>query len=415
MSSLSKQLETRRSNNLIGTKNLLYKDSFIIERGQMQYLFDEEDNKYLDMLGGFSVIAFGHANPYIVNEITNQLNKVTHSTQIFLNQPIVELAELLHENLDSSLNKSFFLNSGSEANEMAISLAKKHTGKDQILYMEKSLHGRTKLTLEVTNMEMWHPESGMNNPDLLVSSYYPDDNQSFANQMEVSLADVQTKLEANNNIACMIIEPIQGNGGVRYPHRDYFSRLKQLLAEYGVLLIMDEAQTGLGRTGYTYAHQYYNVVPDLLMTCKSLGNGMPISSVTTTTEIANSYNVPTASTTGGNMVSCASAIGVLKFYKEKQMLTHVQALIPLFDQLLNKLDSQFEAVKSIRGVGLMRGIEFEPSIIDQVIELLKQKKIIVGKSGEHREVMLLEPPLVINQEDINYFYECMQEILENIN
>ncbi len=415
MSSLSNELQVRRSDNLIGTRNLLYKDSFIITRGQMQYLFDENDNKYLDMLGGFSVIAFGHANPFIVEEITNQLTKVTHSTQIFLNEPIVELAELLHENLDPSLNKTFFLNSGSEANEMAISLAKKHTGKDQILYMEKSLHGRTKLTLEVTNMEMWHPEPNMNNQELLVTSYYPEDNVSFAEQMEASLASVERKLQANDNIACMIIEPIQGNGGVRYPHQDYFVRLKALLHEYGVLLIMDEAQTGLGRVGHTYAHQYYNVVPDLLMTCKSLGNGMPISSITTTTEIANSYTVPTASTTGGNMASCASAIGVLKYYKEQQVLTHVQALIPVFDQVLNDLNQQFSCIKSIRGVGLMRGIEFDPEINEQVIELLKEKQIIAGKSGALREIMLLEPPLVITQQDIVYFYECMQEILKTIN
>ncbi len=415
MSSLSKKLQERRSNNLIGTKNLLYKDSFVITRGEMQYLYDENDNKYLDMLGGFSVIAFGHANPEITSEITKQINKVIHSTQIFLNEPIVDLAELLHENLDSSLNKSFFLNSGSEANEMAISLAKKHTGKTDILYMEKSLHGRTKLTLEVTNMKMWHPETDMNNEELLVTSYYPEDNASFEAQMELSLADVEAKLEANNNIGCMIIEPIQGNGGVRYPHRDYFKRLKAILKKYNVLLIMDEAQTGLGRTGYTYAHQYFDVVPDILMTCKSLGNGMPISSCTTTDQIAASYAVPTASTTGGNMASCAGAIGVLKYYKEHDVLSHVQKLIPVFDQILNELQSEFDCIKSIRGVGLIRGIEFNMELNEKIIEALKEEQIIVGKSGVSREVMLLEPPLVISEANLQQFKEAMTKVLNKLN
>lgn len=415
MSLLSNELQTRRSNNLIGTKNLLYKDSFIITRGDMQYLYDENENQYLDMLGGFSVIAFGHANKYITTEISNQINKVIHSTQIFLNEPIVDLAELLHENLDSSLSKSFFLNSGSEANEMAISLAKKHTGKTNILYMEKSLHGRTRLTLEVTNMQMWHPESNMNDEQLLVTSYYPEDNVSFAEQMELSLADVEAKLQTNDNIGCMIIEPIQGNGGVRYPHRDYFKRLKAILEKYNVLLIMDEAQTGLGRTGYTYAHQYFDVVPDILMTCKSLGNGMPISSCTTTDQIAASYTVPTASTTGGNMASCAGAIGVLKYYKEHDVLSHVQKLIPVFDQILNELQSEFDCIKSIRGVGLIRGIEFNMELNEKIIESLKEEQIIVGKSGISREVMLLEPPLVISEANLQQFKEAMTKVLNNLN
>lgn len=415
MSSLSNQLIQRRSDNLIGTKNLLYKDSFVITRAKMQYLYDENDNKYLDMLGGFSVIAFGHANQFIINEITKQLNKVTHSTQIFLNEPIVELAERLHSNLDDSLCKSFFLNSGSEANEMAISLAKKHTGKDGILFMEKSLHGRTRLTLQVTNMKMWHPEEAMNDESLLVASYYPEDNISFERQMELSLQDLESKLKLNDNIACMIIEPLQGNGGVRYPHDDYFKRLKQLLSEYRVLLIIDEAQTGLGRTGFTYAHQYFGVVPDILMTCKSLGNGMPISSVTTTNQVAASFNVPTASTTGGNMVSCASAIGSLKYYEQYSVLNNVNKLIPVFDKILENLNDRFDSIKSIRGIGLMRGIEFETEVLETIVENLKVEGIIVGKSGEFREVMLLEPPLIIEEGDLYKFEEAMIKVLEKIN
>lgn len=414
MSSLSNELMARRSNSLIGTKNLLYKDSFVISRGEMQYLFDENNNRYLDMLGGFSVIAFGHANPEITAEITAQLNKVTHSTQIFLNEPIVQLAELLHYNLDATLSKSFFLNSGSEANEMAIALAKKHTNKKQVLYMENSLHGRTRLTLQVTNMEMWHPEVAMNNRELLVTSYYPDDNISFEQQMELSLADVQTKLRENDDVCAMIIEPIQGNGGVRYPHRKYFKRLKAILEKHNVLLIMDEAQTGLGRTGYPYAHQYFDVIPDILMTCKSLGNGMPISSVTTSTDIAASFTVPTASTTGGNMASCASAIGVLKYYQNHQIINHVQPLITKLDQILKQLDAEFKEVKSVRGIGLMRGIEFEPNICELVVEGLKEEKIIVGKCGTNREVILLEPPLIINESDLDYFHNAICKVLNKL-
>lgn len=255
----------------------------------------------------------------------------------------------------------------------------------------------------------------MKDEQLLVTSYYPEDNVSFAEQMELSLADVEAKLQANDNIGCMIIEPIQGNGGVRYPHRDYFKRLKAILEKYNVLLIMDEAQTGLGRTGYTYAHQYFDVVPDILMTCKSLGNGMPISSCTTTDQIAASYTVPTASTTGGNMASCAGAIGVLKYYKEHDVLSHVQKLIPVFDQILDELQSEFDCISSIRGVGLIRGIEFNMELNEKIIEALKEEQIIVGKSGVSREVMLLEPPLVISEANLQQFKEAMTKVLNNLN
>ncbi len=413
MSSLN-NLHERRAHNLIGTKNLMFSDGFTVTRGEMQYLFDKNDKRYLDMLGGFSVIAFGHANPEITSEITKQINKVIHSTQVFINEPIVTLAEMLHENLDQSLHKTFFLNSGSEANEMAISLAKKHTGKDKVLYMEKSLHGRTKLTLEVTNMQMWHPEKNMNDEQLLVTSYYPEDRNSFEQQMEASLADVEAKLQANNDIACMIVEPIQGNGGVRHPHRDYFKRLKVILSKHNVLLIMDEAQTGLGRTGYNYAHQYYDVVPDILMTCKSLGNGMPISSCTTTEAIANSYTVPTASTTGGNMASCASSIGVLKYYKKHDVKENVQKLTPLFDSILNDLLANFDCIKSVRGVGFIRGIETDMETTEKLIDFLKEEGIIVGKSGVSREVILLEPPLIISEANLLEFKKAMINALNKL-
>ncbi len=413
MSSLN-NLHERRTHNLIGTKNLMFSDGFTVTRGEMQYLFDENDKRYLDMLGGFSVIAFGHANPEITSEITKQINKVIHSTQVFINEPIVTLAEMLHENLDQSLHKTFFLNSGSEANEMAISLAKKHTGKNKVLYMEKSLHGRTKLTLEVTNMQMWHPEQNMNDEQLLVTSYYPEDRNSFEQQMEASLADVEAKLQANDDIACMIVEPIQGNGGVRHPHRDYFKRLKVILSKHNVLLIMDEAQTGLGRTGYNYAHQYYDVVPDILMTCKSLGNGMPISSCTTTEAIANSYTVPTASTTGGNMASCASGIGVLKYYKKHDVKENVQKLTPLFDSILNDLLANFDCIKSVRGVGFIRGIETDMETTEKLIDFLKEEGIIVGKSGVSREVILLEPPLIISEANLLEFKEAMINALNKL-
>lgn len=413
MSLQSDELKRERSKNLIASNNLHYQHNFVVTKGEMQYLFDENNHRYLDMLGGFSVVAFGHNNQYINQHIIDQLKKVTHSSQIFINQPIIDLAKLLHSNLDSSLCKSFFLNSGSEANEMGIAIAKKYTGKNDILYMEKSLHGRTKLTLEVTNMTMWHPQSKMNNHQLLCTSYYPQDNQSFEKQMEVSLNDIEDKLKNNKNIGCMIIEPIQGNGGVRYPHRDYFKRLKTLLSKYNVLLILDEAQTGLGRLGFDYAHHYFDFVPDILMTCKSLGNGLPISSITTTEEIANAFTVPSASTTGGNMVSCASAIGVLKYYQEYRVLDHIKKLIPLLDNALQSLQKEFSVIKSVRGIGLIRGIEFDPEIVAAIIEQLKDLGVIVGRCGENREVILIEPPFVIGEDDIAFFAKALRKVLKN--
>lgn len=401
-------LKNRRDANLISTKNLLHEEPFVISYGRGMYVYDTLGEKYLDMLGGFSVVSLGHSNENVINATKAQLDKMIHSTQVFLNEPIVTLAESLHALLDGSLNKSFFLNSGSEANEMAINLACKYTNKSDLLYLEHSLHGRTFKTLNVTNMKMWHPYQNMNDESLLVKTYYSK--TDLAMQMEISLKDVETKLKANDNIAAMIIEPIQGNGGVLTPHKDYFKRLQSLLNSYGVLLILDEAQTCLGRLGTMFAHQYYDFIPDILMTSKSLGQGLPISAVTTTNAIAAKYTTPNASTTGGNMVSCACANAVINEIKNKNLVSHVNQVAPYFKEQLCAINHPL--IGDIRGVGLMIGIEIHNDKAVELIQVLKTKNIIVGVSGVNRDILLIEPPLIIEPKHIDIFVTALSESLE---
>ncbi len=415
MSLLSKsQVLEKKRKYLIPCLNTFYDEPIYYVRGELQYVYDENDTKYLDMLAGFSANALGHANPYITDRIKEQLDKIVHSTQVFLNAPIVNLAENLSSILPPTLTKSFFVNSGSEGNETAIMVARNYNKKEGVIYLDKSLHGRTNNTLAITGVNFWRIYDSFPMKAYRAETFYPEDNISYKEQMEKSLKSVEEIINNNPNISCMIAEVIQGNGGVLSPHKDYFKRLIQLLHKNNILLIIDEAQTGYGRTGKMFAFENYDFVPDILMTCKALGNGVPISSVTTTDEIANKFTIPSASTTGGNMLSCASANAVIDYIKEFDIKNNVNNLCKTFDIRLDEIKNNSNChIKSIRGIGLMKGIEFENDVeLNKILEFLKTKNIIAGKCGIGRNVMLIQPPLIITMDNVNYFCNMLELSLQ---
>ncbi len=417
MSLLSKEeVLEKKKKYLIPCLNTFYEEPIYYVRGDKQYVYDETDKKYLDMLSGFSVNAFGHANPYITHRIKDQLDKIVHSSQVFLNEPIVTLAENLCSILPEPLTKSFFVNSGSEGNETAIMLARNYNKKEGVIYLDKSLHGRTNNTLAVTGVDFWRPYDSFPMKAYKAKTFYPVDNISFEKQMDISLNSVQEIIHNNPNISCMIAEVIQGNGGVLMPHKDYFKKLIKLLHDNDILLIIDEAQTCLGRTGKMFAFEHFDFVPDILMICKALGNGLPISAVTTNDMIANKFTHPSASTTGGNMLSCASANAVLSYIKEFQPHNNVNILSKIFDERLENMKNNFNnLIISIRGLGFIKGLEFSDDVtLNKILEYLKTKNIIAGKCGINRNVMLIEPPLIITDSDVNYFCDQLEESLKII-
>lgn len=400
----SKLIE-KRDHYFLKSSKLLMPELDVFVAGDMQYLYDSKGKKYLDMLGGYSVVSVGHANPAITTKIKAQLDAYTHSTQVFLNEPILNLCDALSEYLPKDMSKFLFMNSGSEANDFAMMLAKSYTNRPGVMHLSSSLHGRTQHTLAITGMKMWHPYDMSSDTVYEVPSYYKNE--------VTSLSVIEDILDNNTNIGCMIIEMIQANAGVLTTHADYFIKLSKILKKHDVLLIIDEAQTCMGRTGTFFAHEQFGIQPDILMLSKGIANGIGLSCCITTPQIANSYNAPSVSTHGGNLVACASALATLQYFREHRLDDHIKTISCYFDSRLSELMG-FNTIIDIRGLGLLKGIELCDKHFRRVLSKLFDYGIVVGVCGIARNVLLLEPPLVITESDCDLFIDTMKTILMEI-
>lgn len=388
-------------------------------RGQMQFVYDELGNRYTDFFAGVSVVACGHCNPAITERTVAQLMQLQHTTTIYLTQPAIDLAERLAELMPGDLRRTFFVNSGSEANEGAMLLARMHTGRKGFIALESGLHGRTNLTMSVTGLAMWRTDRFLDEDVFFIPRPH-ELGVSLAAAAEASLAALKRVLEAHGeDIAAMIVEPIQGNGGMIMPAPFYFHEVKKLLDAHGVLLIADEIQTGFGRTGEWFAMEHYGVTPDILSMAKALGNGVPIAAFATTDAIAASLNRPSASTFGGNPVSAATALAVLDYIAAKRLPERSAVLGAVLKAALEQLMRQHpDIIREVRGTGLMLGAELagacglDPAALtDRVLEAMKDRGFLVGKNGVGRNVLAFQPPMIITEEDIAGMIAALGEVL----
>jgi 4-aminobutyrate aminotransferase len=303
----------KRQQYFFPATSCFYKEPPQIVGGSMQYLFDHNNKKYTDFYAGVSVLNCGHSNPEILKDTIEQLSKMQNTTALYLTQPMVELAERLAGILPGNIRRTFFCVTGSEANEGAMALARLYTKKTGYIALKGGLHGRTHLTLSVTGIPMWRLDDNLIKENIFFIDRPYSDESSYEEAMANSLQQLEKVLKKHGQYICaMIMEPIQGNGGIiMYPH-DYVKKVKALLEKHNVLLIVDEVQTGYGRTGKMFAIEQYDVVPDIIVTAKALGNGIPISTFSTTDEISMAYSRPSASTFGGNPVAAQTALSVLK-------------------------------------------------------------------------------------------------------
>ncbi|WP_151735711.1 aspartate aminotransferase family protein ['Paenibacillus yunnanensis' Narsing Rao et al. 2020] len=396
-----------------------YRDAPQLVRGSMQYVYDENGREYKDFFAGVSVVACGHCNPAITGRTIEQLQLLQHTSTIYLTQPNVDLAERLEQVLPGNLRRSFFVNSGSEANEGALLLARMHTGRKGFIALESGLHGRTNLTMSVTGLAMWRTDNYLDEDVTFIERPYQP-GMTLEAAAEVSLNSLRRVLaEKGDGIAAMIVEPIQGNGGMVMPVSWYFREVKQLLEQYGVLLIDDEIQTGYGRTGAMFAIEHFGVVPDIISMAKALGNGVPVAAFATTDEIAASLNRPSASTFGGNPVSAATALAVLDYIESQRLPERSAELGAQLKQGLLSLQERYPAlVADVRGTGLMLGAELQASdaaaaavLTDDVLEAMKERGYLIGKNGVGRNVLAFQPPMVITAEDVDGLLQNLQEVL----
>lgn len=403
-----------------------YEEPMQIVQGKGAYLYDHEGRQYLDCYSGVSVVGAGHCHPYIVDRICEQARTLQHTTTIYLTQPIVDLAERLAAIMPGGIKKSFFCASGSEANEGAALLAQLHTGRSEMLALRNGLHGRTKLGMSLTGLSFWRtdptPVGGITH---VVSPYC----YRCPVGLSVDSCEIECALEieraittsTSGRVAAFFAEPIQGNGGIITPPPGYFERVKEMLDRYEILFVSDEVQTGYGRTGRMFGCQHWDIQPDIITSAKALANGTPIGAFSTTDAIAASFTRPSASTLGGNPVSSVAALATLDVIEKEDLVSRAESMGRLLKQRLLELKDRHSLIGDVRGKGLMLGAELvkkdkEPATedTDRVLESLKNSGVLVGKTGAGRNVLTFQPPLIIEEEDINRLTEVLESTLSQL-
>jgi 4-aminobutyrate aminotransferase-like enzyme len=339
---------------------------------------------------------------------------------------MVNLAEQLARVLPGPIRRTFFCCSGSEANEGAALLATLHTGRSEFLAFQNGLHGRTKLGLSLTGLGFWrtdpHPIGGIVHvpPPHCRSCPF---GQSFGRCQYQCVTAVETAIRTatSGKPAAMFVEPIQGNGGIMVPPPEYFSRLREVLDQYGALLIADEVQTGFGRTGRMFALEHWGTTPDIVTGGKALGGGTPVGFFSTTDLIAASYTRPGASTFGGNPVTAQAGLKFLEILERQALVDHSARMGALLQDRLKQLAEKSDRISEVRGLGLMVGVEIAghgtlsaADGTDRILERLKDAGYLLGKTGPGRNVLTWMPPLIIRQEELTEAVEALENTLQSL-
>ena len=364
---------------------------------------DINGKEYIDCLGGYGVFSLGHRHPRVVEAVKKQLDLMPLSSKVLFNKPMADLCALLAEVSPGNLQYSFIVNSGTEAVEGALKLARIHTGRTKIISTINSFHGKTLGALSATGRDLFR-----------------DPFKPLLNGFEhVPFNDIAALKEViDTETAAVIIEPIQGEGGIIVPFDDYLPAVRKLCDEYGVLLICDEVQTGLGRTGKMFAVDHYNVVPDILTTAKALGGGvMPIGAFTATADIWEKYITSPflhSSTFGGNPLACAAAIEAIHVLQDENIVERSATMGAYFLAELIKLQQAFpDVIQEVRGKGLMIGIELtKEGIGGLIMSEMIGKGILVAYTLNNPKVIRIEPPLIISRELVDVVMKALAETVE---
>lgn len=378
--------------------------SIIPTKGKGSRVWDENNNEYIDLAGGIAVSCLGHCHPKLVQRLQDQAETLWHVSNVMTNQPALRLAEKLTQL--SFADKVYFSNSGAEANEAALKLARRYchdkfgAEKDQIISFKDSFHGRTLFTVTAGGQPKYSEGFGPL-PGAIDHAEFND------------LSSVEALI--SDNTCAIIVEPIQGEGGVRSATKDFLAGLRTLCDKHNALLIFDEIQTGAGRTGELYAYQGFNVTPDILTTAKGIGGGFPIGAMLTTEEVASSLVVGThGSTYGGNPLGCSVAEAVVDIISDRQLLDNVKAKHRKFMDGLDRINQRHKIFKDIRGSGLLIGCELKDEFSGKAGALLGEalsQGLLILVAGPN--VMRLAPSLIIPDEDIEQGLMGLDKAIES--
>jgi len=370
-----------------------------IERAKGSWLYTPDGKRYLDLISGIAVTNVGHCHPHVVQAIRDQAEKHLHVMAYgeYIQAPSNQLAATLASLLPASLNCTYFVNSGTEANEAALKLAKRLTGRTRIVSCRKSYHGSTHGSLSVSGNEV---KKNAFRP-LLPDVHFMD----FGSTDDLDLV--------TNKTACVIMETVQGDAGVRIPTKAYLKAVRNRCNETGALLILDEIQCGIGRTGRLFAFEHFGIVPDILTLAKAFGGGMPIGAIISSEENLKAFSFDPMlghiTTFGGNPVCCAAALATLEVIEKENLLATVEVKGKLIESLLEHPD-----IKEIRRIGLMLAIDFESAErVNRIVEYTKSKGVICYWFLSHPHSFRLAPPLTISDEEINHGCAIIKEAIEN--
>lgn len=370
----------------------------VLDHGEGVYLYDTNGKKYLDFGAGIAVFALGYGNTEYNNTLKNQIDKLLHTSNYFYNEPSVEAAGKLSK--ASGMDRVFFTNSGTEAIEGAVKLARKYyyrkhgTGDSQIIAMNNSFHGRSMGALSVTGQPKYREAF----EPLIGGVVFADFN---------SLEDLKSKV--NEKTCAVLLEPIQGEGGVHPAHKKYLEEIRKICDEKDILLLFDEIQCGMGRTGSMFAWQEYGVKPDILTSAKALGCGVPVGAFAANEKAAGAFEPGDHGTTyGGNPFTAAAVNAVFDQYDKLDLLNHVKEISAYLEQRLNELAEDRSDILERRGKGLLQGLQFNRPVKEIILKAMDNNLILFSAGND---VLRFVPPLVIEKEHVDEMMEILKKVL----
>ena len=408
----------------------IYREPLMIVEGFMQYLWDETGRRYLDLFAGIATVSCGHCHPTIVRRMQEQLATLPHGTTIYLHPNVVQLAKKLASKMPPGLDVTYFTNSGSEANDLAIQMARLSTGNSDVIALRNAYHGGSPTAMGLTSHHTWkYPVGGDGrvhhavNPDPYRSPFTGTPEEIASRSVE-DIRDL-IRYSTPGKVAAFICEPIQGVGGVTSAARNYLSEAYAVIRAHGGLCIADEVQTGFGRTGENYwGFQNFGVTPDFVTMAKGIGNGAPLAAVTTRMEIAKALTQRIHfNTYAGNPVSTAAGLAVLDVIDTDGLQENSRVVGGRLKTGLERLMRSHTLIGDVRGMGLMLGVELvrdratkEPAKGEtlDVLEAAREGGILIGKGGLDGNVLRIKPPMCITKADVDFALDVFDRALGSI-
>jgi acetylornithine aminotransferase len=367
-----------------------------IVKGNGCKVWDEKGQEYLDLYGGHAVISIGHAHPHYIEKVTEQVSNLGFYSNSVINKLQVELAERLGRISGYDNFQLFLINSGAEANENALKLASFTNGRKRVLSCEKAFHGRTSLAVEVTN-----------NPKIIA----PINDNGHVTYLPLNVLPAWEAELAKGDVCAVILECIQGVGGIRLATKEFAQGLQAACKKYGTILICDEIQCGYGRSGKFFAHQWLDIRPDIITVAKGIANGFPMGAVLISPEFKPVYG-QLGTTFGGNHLACAAALAVLDVMEQDGLVENAHLVGEYLIEQLNRLKETEPHITDVRGRGLMIGIDLDIPHKDVRLPLIYQKHCFTGCAGTN--VLRLLPPLCLNKDEADAFLDKFKQVLADI-